>query len=49
MRQVFDDPQVIPRGLRLDMDGLKGVRAPFRFSSAPDLPQRPAPIPGQVD
>lgn len=49
MRQVFDDPQVIARGLRLDMDGLKGVRAPFRFSSAPDLPQRPAPILGQDD
>ena len=49
MQQVFDDPQVVARGLQLDMDGLKGVRAPFRFSAHPDLPQRPAPCLGQDD
>ncbi|MGP9792175.1 CaiB/BaiF CoA transferase family protein, partial [Roseinatronobacter sp. NSM] len=32
MDEVFADPQVIARGLELDMGGLKGVRAPFRFS-----------------
>lgn len=49
MAQVFADPQVIARGLELDMDGLKGVRAPFRFSRHPFVSSGPAPKLGQDD
>lgn len=49
MEAVFSDPQVIARDLLLDMDGLKGVRAPFRFSRHPFAPGRPAPMLGQDD
>lgn len=49
MEAVFSDPQVIARELMLDMDGLKGVRAPFRFSRHPIASGRPAPMLGQDD
>lgn len=49
MAQVFADPQVIARGLELDMDGLKGVRSPFNFSEPYPTPDRPAPRLGQDD
>lgn len=49
MEEVFKDPQVIARALQLDMDGLQGVRAPFRFSAHSDVPHRPAPMLGQDD
>jgi crotonobetainyl-CoA:carnitine CoA-transferase CaiB-like acyl-CoA transferase len=49
MDDVFADPQVIARGLELNMGGLKGVRSPFRFSDH-DLPlDRPAPGLGADD
>lgn len=47
--QVFSDPQVIARGLQLDMKGLTGVRSPFRFSDWPEHANRPAPALGQDD
>ena len=34
MAEVFADPQVVARGLRHDVDGVPGVRAPFVFSGA---------------
>jgi crotonobetainyl-CoA:carnitine CoA-transferase CaiB-like acyl-CoA transferase len=34
LADVFADPQVQARGLRLDMDGVPGVRSPFVFSDA---------------
>ena len=34
MAEVFADPQVVARGLRIDPEGVPGVRAPFRFSDA---------------
>jgi crotonobetainyl-CoA:carnitine CoA-transferase CaiB-like acyl-CoA transferase len=34
MADVFDDPQVQARGLRIELDGVPGVRAPFKFSDA---------------
>lgn len=44
---VFADPQVIARGLRLDIDGAPSVRPPMRFSDA-ELPlDRAAPTLGQ--
>lgn len=49
MAEVFADPQVIARGLELDMQGLKGVRAPFNFSAHPDITHKPAPSLGQDD
>ena len=34
MAEVFEDPQVIARNMRIDPEGVPGVRAPFRFSDA---------------
>ncbi|MGY6411724.1 MAG: CaiB/BaiF CoA transferase family protein [Alkalilacustris sp.] len=45
--EVFDDPQVQARGLRLELDGIPGVRAPFRFSGGDAQPRRPSPMLGQ--
>ncbi len=49
MTEVFLDPQVIARGMELDMQGLKGVRSPFNFSAYPHIPQKPAPRLGEHD
>jgi crotonobetainyl-CoA:carnitine CoA-transferase CaiB-like acyl-CoA transferase len=43
MAQVFADPQVRARGLRLEIDGIPGVRPPFRFAEATVETDRPAP------
>ncbi|MFN0115046.1 MAG: CaiB/BaiF CoA transferase family protein [Paracoccaceae bacterium] len=34
LSEVFADPQVIARGLRIAPEGVPGVRSPFRFSDA---------------
>ena len=34
LAEVFDDPQIRHRGMRIDRDGVPGVRSPFRFSDA---------------
>jgi len=34
MEEVFADPQVQARGMRIDPEGVPGVRSPFRFSEA---------------
>ncbi len=44
---VFADPQVIARGLKLDIDGALSVRPPIRFSDAELSLDRPAPKLGQ--
>jgi crotonobetainyl-CoA:carnitine CoA-transferase CaiB-like acyl-CoA transferase len=44
---VFADPQVIARGLKLDIDGALSVRPPMRFSDADLALDRPAPSLGQ--
>ena len=44
---VFADPQVIARGLKLDIDGALSVRPPMRFSDADLALNRPAPSLGQ--
>jgi crotonobetainyl-CoA:carnitine CoA-transferase CaiB-like acyl-CoA transferase len=44
---VFADPQVIARGLKLDIDGALSVRPPRRFSDADLALDRPAPSLGQ--
>ncbi|MFW2541114.1 CaiB/BaiF CoA transferase family protein [Primorskyibacter sp. 2E107] len=43
MSEVFADPQVMARGLQIAPDGIPGVRAPFRFSDADLVLDKPAP------
>lgn len=45
--EVFADPQVIARGLRMELGGMAGVRSPFVFSDAELALDRPSPIHGQ--
>lgn len=50
--QMFEDPQVIARGLRLDLDdghgnALPSVRAPMRLSETPLAYDRPSPRLGE--
>jgi len=47
LSEVFDDPQVKARGLRIEIDGVPGVRPPFRFSDAELALRRPAPRLGE--
>ncbi|WPY94111.1 CaiB/BaiF CoA-transferase family protein [Limimaricola variabilis] len=47
--QVFADPQVIARGLRIDPDGVPGLRSPIRFSHSPLKLDRRAPVLGEHD
>ncbi|MDR9428271.1 MAG: CaiB/BaiF CoA-transferase family protein [Salibaculum sp.] len=47
MAEVFADPQVVARGLRIDPEGVPGVRAPIRFSGAELAAGRAAPWLGQ--
>ena len=42
--QVFDDPQVKARGLRIAPEGVPGVRGPWKFSDATLRLDRSAPI-----
>ncbi|ALG91018.1 MULTISPECIES: CaiB/BaiF CoA transferase family protein [Actibacterium] len=47
MEQVFADPQVLARGLRITPDGIPGVRGPWRFSDAELSLARSAPVRGR--
>ena len=47
LAEVFDDPQVKARGMRVDPEGVPGVRSPFRFSGAELNLARPSPKLGQ--
>jgi crotonobetainyl-CoA:carnitine CoA-transferase CaiB-like acyl-CoA transferase len=47
MAEVFADPQVVARGLRIAPEGVPGVRAPLRFSGADLAMDRAAPRLGQ--
>ena len=47
--EVFADPQVVARGLRVELGGMQGVRSPFVFSDAELALDRPSPIHGQDD
>jgi len=47
LSEVFDDPQVRARGLRVELDGVPGVRPPFRFSDAEVALTRPSPRLGE--
>ena len=47
--EVFADPQVIARGMRVDLGGMPGVRSPFVFSDAELALDRPSPMLGEHD
>ena len=46
LADVFADPQVIARGLRIDAGGVPGVRTPIVFSDATLSLDRPSPVLG---
>ena len=47
LAEVFADPQIIHRGLKITVQGLPGVRSPFTFSDATLALDRPAPKLGE--
>lgn len=47
--EVFADPQVIARGMRVDLGGMPGVRSPFTFSAAELALDHPSPLHGEHD
>jgi crotonobetainyl-CoA:carnitine CoA-transferase CaiB-like acyl-CoA transferase len=47
LAEVFADPQVQARGMRLDMNGMPGLRTPITFAGATLATGRPAPGLGQ--
>jgi len=47
LQEVFADPQVIARRMRIDPEGVPGVRSPVRFSDADLALDRPSPALGQ--
>ena len=47
LAEVFADPQIIHRGLRLDIQGTPGLRSPFTFSGASLALDRAAPKLGE--
>ena len=49
LKSVFDDPQVIARGLQIAPNGIPGVRSPMSFSDADLSISRTAPRLGQDD
>ncbi len=46
---VMADPQVVARGMQIELDGVPGLRSPFRFSDAELSLHRPAPKLGEDD
>ncbi|MCV2863423.1 CaiB/BaiF CoA transferase family protein [Albidovulum sediminicola] len=49
LSEVFEDPQVVARGMRIERDGIPGVRSPFRFSGAELALDHPSPKLGEHD
>ena len=45
--QVFADPQVVARAMRIDLEGVPGVRSPFTFSEGELALDRPSPRKGR--
>ena len=46
MADVFADPQIVARGMQVDLDGVPSVRLPVVFSDSDTTPTRPAPTLG---
>jgi crotonobetainyl-CoA:carnitine CoA-transferase CaiB-like acyl-CoA transferase len=49
MEDMFNDPQVIARGMQIEIDGVPGVKSPFTFSGAELSLKRPSPKLGEDD
>ena len=49
LADVMADPQVIARGMQIELDGVPGLRSPFTFSGAEMALHRPAPKLGEDD
>ena len=49
LAEVFADPQVMARGMQLDLDGIPSVRSPFSFSGAELALGRASPKLGEDD
>ena len=47
--EVFADPQIVARGLRVDLGGMAGVKSPFVFSDAELALDNPSPMLGEHD
>ena len=47
MADVMADPQVIARGMQIELDGVPGLRSPFTFSDAEIALHRPSPKLGE--
>ena len=49
MEDMFNDPQVKARGMQIELDGVPGIRSPFKFSGAELKLLRPSPKLGEDD
>jgi crotonobetainyl-CoA:carnitine CoA-transferase CaiB-like acyl-CoA transferase len=49
LNEVFADPQVVARGMKLELDGIPTVRSPFVFSGAELALERASPKLGEHD
>ena len=47
LAEVMSDPHVKARGMQIELDGVPGIRAPYRFSDADLSLHRPAPKLGE--
>lgn len=47
LAEVMADPQIVARGLQVDLDGVPGLRTPIRMSDADLQPVGPSPALGQ--
>lgn len=47
MAEVFADPQIVARGMQVELDGVPSVRMPVLFSDADITPTKPSPTLGQ--
>ncbi len=47
LEEVFADPQVVSRGMQMEIDGVPSVRSPFTFSGADLAHHRPSPKLGE--
>jgi crotonobetainyl-CoA:carnitine CoA-transferase CaiB-like acyl-CoA transferase len=45
--EVMADPHIVARGMQIELDGVPGIRAPFKFSDAELALHRPGPKLGE--
>ena len=49
LNEMFEDPQVLARGMRVELGGMPGVRSPFLFSDSELALDKPSPMHGEHD